>query len=276
MKVAVAIPLYREQPGHFEDVSLRQCARILAKYPAHPVVPDGLPLGCYEALFSGEGKALSESVYFPSRFFESVSGYNSLMLQPFFYEAFKDYDYLLIYQSDTFVFYDELDYFCSLGYDYIGAPWFKCFFGRNYSRRFSGAGNGGFSLRRVSACLDVLNYRGCFLPWRELLSSSNSPLIKWKKLTPERRKALQFGFNTDFFTKVNSLTEDYFWALDVPAAGLPFRVAPPEVAMRFAFERKPSLLFERLGKLPFGCHAWNRYEFETFWIPLIEEYGYSF
>ena len=277
MKPAVVIPLYREQPGRFEEISLRQCARVLAaNYPVYIVAPDGLPLGRYGALFGEEGRPLCGTACFAPHFFESIAGYNSLMLQPSFYETFKDYDYILIHQPDAFVFYDALDYFCNLGYDYIGAPWFKRFFGKNYSNRFSGAGNGGFSLRRVSACLDVLNYKGSFLPWSELLSTNNSPLVKWKKLSPERRKTIRFGLNTDFFTQVNSRTEDYFWALDVPAAGLPFRVAPPDVAMQFAFEQKPKFLFERMGKLPFGCHAWQRYEFETFWKPVIERYGYKF
>jgi len=44
------------------------------------------------------------------------------MMSPAFYDAFKAFDYILIYQLDAFVFRDELEYFCSLGYDYIGAP----------------------------------------------------------------------------------------------------------------------------------------------------------
>ena len=35
---------------------------------------------------------------------------------------FLEYQYMLIYQLDAFVFEDKLDYFCELGYDYIGIP----------------------------------------------------------------------------------------------------------------------------------------------------------
>ena len=277
MKVTVVIPLYNPLPDYYQEVSLRQCARILApKYPVTIVAPEDLQLDSYYAIFEEEANVTVKKNGFPASFFDSLTAYNSLMLSPFFYETFEAYDYVLIHQSDAFVFYDALDYFCNLGYDYIGAPWFKSFFGKSYSNCFSGAGNGGFSLRRVSACLEVLNYKERFLPWRELLSTNNSPLVKWKKLLPEQRKRIQFRFNVEFYTQINTRTEDYFWALDVPAAGLPFRVAPPNVAMQFAFEQKPKFLFNRTGKLPFGCHAWQRYEFESFWKPAIERYGYNF
>ena len=277
MNVLVVIPLYKARPDRFEEISLRQCARVLArKHPVCFIAPEGLDLSCYDDIFRDEAGIQPEKKYFPPRFFKSLSGYNQLMLTPLLYESVKEYDYILIYQTDAFVFHDSLDYFCSLGYDYIGAPWFVKFFGRDCGTRFAGAGNGGFSLRRVSACLDVLNYKGSFFPARELFNTNNSLLIKWKKSDPEKRKTLKWSKTIDFFTKINSSTEDCFWALDVPAASLPFRVAPPEEAMRFSFEQKPSLLRKRAGKLPFGCHAWQRYEFDQFWKPIIESYGYSF
>ena len=277
MNPAIAIPLYKACPDSFETVSLRQCARVLApKYPVCFVAPEGLDLVSYDNLFASEAGKKPEKKYFPAHFFESLSGYNQLMLSTLFYESFKEYDYILIHQPDAFVFHDALDHFCSLGYDYIGAPWFSRLFGKNCGTRFSGAGNGGFSLRKVSACLDALNHKEPFFPWRELLSTNNSPLIKWKKLNAKKRKSIKCTATVNFFTEINSSTEDYFWALDVPAAGLPFRVAPPEEAMHFSFEQKPSLLHKRAGCLPFGCHAWQRYEFEEFWKPIIESYGYNF
>ena len=277
MSAIVVIPLYKARPYLFEEIALRQCARVLA--PNHPVcfaAPEGLDLEAYDNIFTEEGAKKPEKKHFSTHFFESLSGYNQLMLNTLFYEAFCEYDYILIHQTDAFVFSDTLDRFCALGYDYIGAPWFRRFFGRTCGDAFSGAGNGGFSLRKVSACLDVLNYKGRFLPWRELLGTNNSPLIKWKHLPREQRKALKCEASVNFFTAINSRTEDYFWALDVPAAKLPFKVAPPEAAMRFAFEQKPSLLLKRAGELPFGCHAWQRYEFNEFWKPIIERYGYCF
>ena len=268
MSAIVVIPLYKARPYLFEEIALRQCARVLAPNRSMCfVAPKGLDLAAYDTIFVEEAAKQPEKKYFPPHFFESLSGYNRLMLSPLFYESFNEYDYILIYQTDAYVFEDKLDYFCSLGYDYIGAPWFVRLFGKNCGTRFSGAGNGGFSLRKVSACLEVLNYKGRFWPKSQLFSTNNSPVIKWKKLAPEKRKELKWSKTVDFFTEINSSTEDYFWALDVPAAGLPFKVAPPQKAMYFSFEQKPSLLFYHIfeGCYPFGCHAWQRYEFEECW-----------
>lgn len=54
-----------------------------------------------------------------------------------------------------------------------------------------------------------------------------------------------------------------------------FKVATVGVALQFSFETKVERCF-RLNKkeIPFGCHAWERYNLE-FWRPYIEECGYS-
>lgn len=72
--------------------------------------------------------------------------YNRMCCNKEFYELFKDYEYVLIYQTDCWVFEDRLDYFMELGYDWYGAPW-----------PFSAntVGNGGLSLRRVKKMIEI-------------------------------------------------------------------------------------------------------------------------
>ena len=84
------------------------------------------------------------------------------MLNPNFYQRFRRFEYILIYQLDAFVFSDRLEEFCRLGYDYIGAPW-PLGDGNKHNEElvvegnhFLTVGNGGFSLRRVQACIDAL------------------------------------------------------------------------------------------------------------------------
>ena len=49
-----------------------------------------------------------------------------------------------------------------------------------------------------------------------------------------------------------------------------FKVAEPKVALQFSFEVNPSLLYEMNNQqLPFGCHAFEKYEYETFWKNFI-------
>ena len=87
-------------------------------------------------------------------FFTSVSSYSRLMLSKQFYQDFRNYEYLLVYQLDCLVFADHLEQWCNQGYDYIGAPLFRVK-GQPESG-FSGACNGGFSLRKVNSFLQVL------------------------------------------------------------------------------------------------------------------------
>jgi hypothetical protein len=69
-----------------------------------------------------------------------------------FYEVFRQYEYMLIYQLDCWVFRDELEMWCDKGYDYIGAPFFvKWFVDRGIY-----VGNGGFSLRKISNIIEYL------------------------------------------------------------------------------------------------------------------------
>ena len=48
--------------------------------------------------------------------------YSDYVLSSEFYDTFKAYDYMLLYQLDAFVFEDRLMEFWELKYDYIGAP----------------------------------------------------------------------------------------------------------------------------------------------------------
>lgn len=172
---------------------------------------------------------------FESKFFCSVDTYNLLMLSPFFYERFQKYEYILIYQLDAFIFSDKLSYFCSFNYDYIGAPWlYGVFHYYNASHCIWHVGNGGLSLRKIESFINILKKR--------------------KPLQSEQIK------NEDLFYS-SVFDED-------------FKVAPMEIALQFAFERQVEECYVlNHCELPFGCHAWNRYNLR-FWKPYIEQSGY--
>ena len=112
-KVAVVIPVYKEELDDLEKISLAQVRKVLKNYPIIFVAPEGKNFSYLEP-----GELL---VQFHPQHFQSVETYSELLLQPFFYEPFLVFDYMLIYQLDAFVFYDALEEFCRLGYDYIGA-----------------------------------------------------------------------------------------------------------------------------------------------------------
>jgi hypothetical protein len=63
--------------------------------------------------------------------------------------------------------------------------------------------------------------------------------------------------------------EDVFWAIEATKFDPSFQVAPARDALPFAFEASPRWSLEQTkGKLPFGCHAWARYD-RDFWGELM-------
>jgi hypothetical protein len=56
---------------------------------------------------------------------------------------------------------------------------------------------------------------------------------------------------------------DDFWCKVIPSIHPDFRIAPADVAVRFAWEALPSRCMEMCnGQLPVGIHAWAKYGLE--------------
>lgn len=227
-EVAVVIPFYRNELTITERVSLNQCRKVLGKYPICFVIPYSLKIDIriiYET---------DKVVSVPDEWMGSLDAYNYMMLNVNFYRLFKKYKYILIYQLDAYVFSDRLLEFCLLEYDYIGAPWIEGKFDVEHEENgVIYVGNGGFSLRRVDACVKVL---------------------------------------TEYCGKSINYNEDLFWGAQ---KSIKFQVAPVDIAIDFAFERPVGLLFEKNNYcLPFGCHAWMKYDF-NFFKPYLISNGYK-
>lgn len=249
-EVTVVIPIYKETLTRHEEISLHRCFAILKDHPIAIIRPEDISLDFLRA----KGYKFSD-IKFPNHYFSSISGYNRLMLSTEFYEAFISFRYILIHQGDAFVFRDDLKHWCDSGYDYIGAPWLGMTWTRkprslidrileksSVTRMFRKTrlvGNGGFSLRKVKTSLLAL----------KILSSH----------------AKNFMDN-----------EDHFWSLDA-ARVLPFfRTPSVKVAVGFAFELNPQGAIQlNNGNLPFGCHAWEKYD-PDFLRPIFSELGYEF
>lgn len=260
---AVVVPIYRRELSPEERMSLRHLETYLGRYDRYFVAPESL----------SPRRPGFQVAGFADDWFKSVDTYSRLLLSAFFYRTFSRYQYILVYQLDSLVFSDALSRWCEAGYDYIGAPWLTD--PKNPERGLSRAGNGGLSLRRISSVLKVLeSARPRAQPialWRDFLSASLPDLApyQWlKRLRVLREIRRGVGWYADHYT----LNEDRFWS-DRAALFFPgFRVAPPGVALRFAFERAPRYCYSRNGgRLPFGCHAWSRWD-RSFWEPhLIPE-----
>ncbi|RYG45716.1 MAG: hypothetical protein EOO01_17385, partial [Chitinophagaceae bacterium] len=161
----VVFPLYR-QPTVIELAFLENGMRVLKNFDMAIACPQSLEVNEH----FGELSALP-LVRFGDHYFNSIEGYNQLMLSEEFYSSFAAYEHILIHQADVFIFKDELQFWCNKGYAYIGPPWLrkpdrtikKLF---NYLRKLvqpgygvkhNLVGNGGFSLRHVQKHLNVLH-----------------------------------------------------------------------------------------------------------------------
>lgn len=246
----VVVPIYKIELTPYEEVSLKRCFEIFCNRPITVVAPRSLDLRKIDFL---SGFPLNE-IRFDDKYFTGTASYNRLLLLSEFYDSFSDFDFILIYQLDAFVFSDELVTWCNAGYDYIGAPWIEMNiiedhkmagflpFWVRWKRKICQpkkcmVGNGGFSLRKVATFRKVLRYFRYF---------SN----KWPS------------------------QEDVFWSCVAPSLYPWFRIPVEDIAIKFAFELKPSKCYEiNKEQLPFGCHAWECHDI-AFWRPILASMGY--
>ena len=269
-QVIIIIIAHKSSISEYEEISLKQCFKIFGeKYPIRLLCPNGLDISCYKSIIPNIMVDFIHKVWLMNyRMFEK------LKVNHFLYKKYIKYHYILFYELDAFVFRDELEYWCNLGYDYIGAPWFGVF-GDSIKNKFNGVGNGGFSLRKTKSHYLIA-----------LICEKCKFLIKFKRLRLSKKLRL-FGYfimsllginyklnKHYFFFNYWVGPEDRFWS-NIGAKISWFRVADYKQALKFAFELNPRELFDiNNQKLPFGVHAWYKYDLD-FWRPFIESEGYK-
>jgi len=262
MRCCVLTPVYRPTIDDDEFASLSSISRYLSAHDHFAVAPDSLELG--KLGLSPQTKIRR----FADSFFESTQSYNRLLLSSMFYRTFAEYDFLLIVQLDALALSNDLDHWCTEGWDYIGAPWAKNFHTRP-GLLFEGVGNGGFSLRNVQSALRVLATKIQLIPdytmgppprwwhWKRV-RKMHSVLNIWKRFMPA--VAVE-----DYLRRYYTGNEDIFWGKYAARFDPTFRVPPAHEALSFAFETDPEGSFDKNGgRLPFGVHAWAKYG-RKFW-----------
>lgn len=253
----VVVPVHEARLDDVAQTAIRHLKHFLGRHRLVLARPSGLD-------WSIPGL---ETESFPDDSFGSLLRYNRFQLSPLFYERFASHSHILIYHLDALVLSDDLITWCQTEYDYIGASWYpdqiERYTGNPWPFAPSGCGNGGFSLRRVASFLRHLRERKPVRPLalRRLLEGDMDAAKRiWRfrrHLTPSRYVAHQM------------LNEDVYWGVFAPLLDPLFRVPSPDVGNLFSFEYNPSMLLRLTkGMLPFGCHAWPRFEdSRAFWEP---------
>ena len=250
MACTIVIPLYTCALRPEERQSLRQCQRVLGQHDIVVVHPAGLQVDALRELLP-----TMRSEAFEPHFFRGIEGYNRLMLSADFYRRFAASEYILIYQTDAWVFADTLDEWCERDYDYIGAPWLGS------QRELSAAYRPVLALRRLWAMLTGHGY-SAMRKWR----CGNGGLslrrpLKMVEVLEEHRHLVpqKFGNEED--------NEDVFFSIRLRHH---LRVPQWEEAMHFAVESRPAWALQRMHTLPFGCHGWNKPPHDAFWRDVIK------
>lgn len=225
----VVIPIYNELPKDNEILSICRNIDVLKDYDIYAVYPDGMNVDQY-CLYG-----ITNYVPFNKKYFISNKTYSRLVLSDSFYSFFNKYDYMLIAQTDTYILNTNysLDFFVNLKYDYYGAPWpegpfnkpyrlreyLKCLFVRNSANLH--VGNGGFSLRKIDATLNLVKKHKFYIKYI------------WR------------------------LNEDLFFSIHGRKGGA-YTSCPIDVASQFALETNMQSQITK-GNIPYAVHAWEKY-----------------
>ncbi len=260
-KFCAVVPVYRTGLSEDEQLSLRHLDHYLPGAHKYLLMPDSLDFR----------RPDYRCARFPQACFRDVAAYNHLTLSKDLYARFHDYEFVLIHQLDAIIFSSGIEPFLEMGVDYLGAPWVE--HDTAGGPRLVGVGNGGLSLRRVSAFRRLLASRVRTMTPREyyrfrgysgrpagrrLLGACRSVT----RLLPFRnslRHELSGGIDN----------EDWFIAAEAARYSPGFVLASIPQALEFAFEEDPGFCLEQAGgRLPFGAHAWARYD-RAFWEPSL-------
>jgi len=257
----VIIPIYKQGLSENETFAFNNNIKVLRNHQISIVCPFFLRSYSLNLLQSlGVHKPLIKC--FPGSYFKSIAGYNKLLMSIEFYEAYSDFSHLLVCQTDAVVFDDRLDRWLDLDYSYIGAPWFVGMSKPIKPLKFMGVGNGGLSLRRIADFIKFLR-----IPARLSIDLFYSKNLLVNALRFIKHKIV-FSYNSPYF--LPRVNEDYFWGVLVSKRCDFFKIPEPLKAAEFAFEVEPSFLYFAINeKLPFGCHAWEKYD-KKFWIKIFE------
>lgn len=241
-KCAVLIPIYKSQLDKDELFSVKTSLYNLSGHDIYWIAPEALDLSYYNQNFG-----IITPFFFDADYFKNISGYNKLLTSTLFYETFIRYEFCLICQTDAIVLKPELDEWLDKKYDYIGAPWPSGYSLKIKTKKIpvpegitcnAFVGNGGLSLRRNKACIELIT--------------------EFKDL------AELWG--------VQGHAEDLFFAFS-STLSKKFNMPNLMIAAHFSHDIDPAHLGQIIDNAkPFGVHAWAKYdrkywESKDYWPP---------
>jgi hypothetical protein len=265
--LCIIIPVHQSVLSREEKTSLLACFAHLQIHDSFLVYPEGLNIEKYKEIHP----ALKEKPV-PAAWMSSIQNYNRMKVNPDFYRIFKDYDFIMTYELDSFIFSPDIESHFGFSFDFIGAPVYEGYRNPQNGASFIKALNSGFSIRSVGTSIKALHllnkYRSVWKRQRFFLSNFRF-LRKFAK--QDLLKIVYHDHLTGYFSN-QYFNEDMIFSQVIPSLFTFFTVAPPEIALKFSFEVNPDKLYIlNHRQLPLGCHAWQIYY--SFWKDHIKIVG---
>jgi hypothetical protein len=271
-KCCIVVPLINIELGYSELIAINSLNKLNGVFRIHFIGS----LASYSANLEWFQVNLTHFeigfIEFDSKYFESLTSYSNLLMSSDFYRRFGAYDYLLIFQTDALIIRGDLSKFISLGKAYIGAPWID----KNRHTKKLLIGNGGLSLRRIKDFIEITSLNS-IIPSQWWFNFPKQIFLRWFVVGA----LYPFFYVLDLVSKIfgRSLFFDTCRLLS-KAEDVSFakwlvqdnKYKPTlEEAVDFSFESNPQRCYEiNKQRLPFGCHAWERYDLQ-FWETHLSE-----
>lgn len=234
-KFCIVIPIYKRELDCIEEISINSLKREVGnkKYDIYFVCPESLDISEHLKYLP---KAKEKR--FDDKFFKSTATYSRLCVSYDFYNSFSDYEYMIIYQLDCYIFRDEFKKWCDKGYDYIGGTiistecgWDTVKKGRGNNEYKPYVGNGGFSLRKIETFKDICDPDG-ELRTAYNITDTDLDQIRWED---------KF-FCNDLYDFYKLYIPDWKEALD------------------FSMDMSIDVIYNHMHwkKIPMAIHAWDK------------------
>lgn len=245
-KFCIVIPVYSVELSPIDKIGLEKLYKVLGykKYPTKFVCPKGLDLTNYRKIYPN-----FDIEEFDTKWFKGIYEYSQLCLQYEFYDRFSNYEYMFMYQLDSYIWEDRIEEICNMGYDYIGGPVFSGLSKWDLINKDTGkyepkVGNGGCGWRKIETFKDICNPEGEFRKTYNITDEILANVVIEDKY-----------FSNDIERKYDLYKPSYQKALSIV-----WDMSVPEIYDKWGYK-----------KLPMCAHA--LYKYPTFWKDKVEEFN---
>ena len=247
----IVTPFHKNKLNNYEKISIKSINKVFKKEKKFLVTfkENNLNLKGFE------------NRYFDKFFFQSIQTYNQLCFNLDFYNSFLEFEYILICHLDVIVLKKEfIEELINLNISYIGAPSGKKNIFDRSRKKLWGIRyfcNGGFSLRKTSDFIKVLNSNIIQSPFNyytryECLKSGFLKyfLLLIKSMMQNKSK------KAEYFTQNFYLHEDSFWTYFAKIFYKNFKLPTLQQTNNFAFDGDPYFFYKKNNnKLPVALHG---------------------